>query len=140
MQLTRQTDFALRTMIYLAMLPPGERVQIKTICDIFDISSNHLSKVVNKLANLGYIDSLRGRGGGICLGMSADSINIGALVRITEPTLNPINCLDPPCQLFSACRFKSVLADASAAFMSTLDSYCLADMVTEDLQALKLIG
>jgi Rrf2 family transcriptional regulator, nitric oxide-sensitive transcriptional repressor len=136
MHLTRQTDFALRTLIYLAALPLGERVQIKGICEDFEISANHLSKVVNKLANIGYIDSLRGRGGGIRLGMPASEINIGDIVRMIEPTLNPVNCYEPHCALLPACRFKSILAQASKAFVDTISRYTLEDLVDGGLDVL----
>ena len=139
MHLTRQTDFALRAMIYLATLPPSERVQIKQICEAFDISANHLSKVVNKLANIGYIDSQRGRGGGIRLGMEARDINVGDIVKAMEPTLNPINCDDPPCILMPGCRFKMVLGRASQAFVDTISGYTLADLVDRNVDTIELL-
>lgn len=138
MHLTRQTDFALRTMIYLAIQPAQELVQIRHICEVFDISSNHLSKVVNKLANAGFINSQRGRSGGIRLGRPAQKINIGELVRLMEPSLEPINCAEPLCALMPGCRFKSVLEEASKAFIETIDQYSLADMVENDVEILKL--
>ena len=139
MHLTRQTDFALRTMIYLAALPPGERVQIRTVCERFEIAPSHLSKIVNKLANSGYIDSLRGRGGGIRLGREAADINVGALVQLMEPSLTPINCESPRCVLLPGCRFRIVLGKASKAFIDTIAGYTLEDLVDGEREALRLV-
>jgi Rrf2 family transcriptional regulator, nitric oxide-sensitive transcriptional repressor len=136
--LTRQTDFALRTLIFLASQPADALIQIRQICEVFDIPRNHLSKVVNKLANLGYVDSHRGRGGGIRLGREATDINIGALVRDMEPTLFPINCEEPACVLLPACRFRSVLGEASKAFINTLDGYALSDLMDSEVKVLLL--
>jgi len=140
MQLTRQTDFAFRTLIYLAAAPTESLVQIREICEVFDISSNHLSKVVNKLARLGYIDSQRGRGGGVKLGMAPEKINVGAVVREMESTLEPIDCEGLECVLLPRCRLKGVLAEGAAAFIAVLDAYTLADLVEGELKVLRGLG
>lgn len=137
MQLTRHTDYAVRTLIFLAAGPADELVQIKRICEVFDISVNHLSKVVNELVNKGYVESQRGRGGGIRLGKPAEEVNIGDVVRAMEPSLNPIDCQRLNCALLPNCRFKSILADASAAFIETIDGYTLSDLVDTRAQALR---
>lgn len=138
MQLTRHTDYAIRTLIYLGMTSETERVQIRQVCETFDLPINHLSKVVNNLARLGYIDSQRGRGGGIRLGKPAADIRIGEIVRAMEPTLTPINCFEPRCALLPDCRFKSILALASAAFIETIDGYTLEDLLDKDRQPIAL--
>lgn len=137
MQLNRQTDYAFRTLIYLAAQPADTRVQVRQVNDVFKISANHLSKVVNKLANLGYIESYRGRGGGIHLAQAPKDINVGEVVRAMEPTLNPIDCEGLECALLPSCRLKSVLSDASDAFVAVLDSYTLADLVEGELKVLR---
>ncbi len=136
MQLTRHTDYAMRTLLYLAAAPPERLVQIREISDLFDISGNHLSKIVNKLGQLGFLATQRGRGGGIRLAQSPAEINVGAVVRALEPTLDPINCGKPKCAILAHCRFKSVLSDASDAFMQIMDSYTLADMTDSETTAL----
>lgn len=137
MHITRHTDFALRALIYLAARPEGDLVQIRQICDLFEISINHLSKIVNKLTQAGYIDSRRGRNGGIRLGKPARDINVGALVRLMEPSLTPINCNEPRCILLPHCIFKSVLSEASRAFIETIDRYTLADLIDRDIKVLR---
>lgn len=140
MQLTRQTDFAFRALIYLAAQPPDALVKIQQICDVFDISPNHLSKVVNKLARLGYIDSHRGRGGGLRLGEAPEKINVGRVAREMEPTLDPVDCSGLECVLLPRCRLKGVFAEASAAFIGVMDAYTLADLVEGEMKVLKGLG
>lgn len=140
MQLNRQTDFAFRTLLYLAAQPAQSLVQIRHICEVFEISPNHLSKVVNKLARLGYIDSQRGRGGGLRLGMAPEQISVGEVVRHMEPTLDPIACEGLECALLPRCRLKGVLAEAAAAFIGVLDSYTLEDLVAGELKVLRGLG
>jgi len=138
MQLTRHTDYAIRTLIYLGDLPAGERAQIQAICEHFAISQNHLSKVVNQLAREGFVDTLRGRGGGICLAKAPTAINLGELIRKTENSLQLIDCNKPPCTLRANCRFKDILGEAMTAFLATMDGYTLADILDSELQALPL--
>jgi Rrf2 family nitric oxide-sensitive transcriptional repressor len=137
MHITRHTDFALRALIYLAARPEGELVQIRQICELFDVSINHLSKIVNELAKSGYVESQRGRSGGIRLGKPPQDINVGDLVRLMEPTLTPINCNEPRCILLSHCRFKSVLNEACNAFIETIDKYTLADLIDGEVEVLR---
>lgn len=138
MQLTRHTDYAIRTLMYLAEHSGPERVQIQSVCEYFSISQNHLSKVVNSLAKHGFIDSQRGRGGGICLGKSPTEIKLGDIIRLMEASLNPIDCNKPPCVLRNGCQFKGIINEAMQAFLATLDNYTLADINDQDLQVLRL--
>ncbi|MFK7976413.1 MAG: Rrf2 family transcriptional regulator [Halioglobus sp.] len=140
MQLTRQTDFAFRTLIYLAAQPPEALVKIQQICAVFELSPNHLSKIVNKLARLGYIDSQRGRGGGLRLGAAPKDINVGAVARDMEPTLDPVDCSGLKCALLPRCRLKGVFAEASAAFIGVMDTYTLADLIEGELKVVRGLG
>src|SRR3546814_4430207 len=93
----------------------------------YRISQNHLMKVVNDLARSGYIDSVRGRGGGIRLGKPPADINIGVLVRHTEEGFNLVDC--GSCALAPACGMTGVLKEALGAFLAVLDRYSLADLM-----------
>ena len=130
MQLTRQTDFAFRSLIYLAQLPEGEFGHIKDICAYYDISPNHLSKIVVKLSRLGYIEAVRGKGGGIRLARAADDINLAEIAAAFETTMHPVNCTKPRCRIITFCKLKSVLDEAMQAFITSLGEYSLADVVT----------
>lgn len=138
MRLTTYTDYALRTLMYLA----ANREQLVTIQDIADahsIAKNHLTKVVHQLGLLGYVESLRGRNGGLRLGREPDQINIGAVVRSTEPDFYMAECFDPKkgfCMMNTACSLKSVLSSATAAYLSVLDGVTLASLMPSGGNAL----
>ena len=104
MQLTKQTDFAFRILMYLARLAPGEKAQIQQVCDFYDISPNHIAKVVKKLARQGYVTASRGKGGGIALGRPPETINLADVVRAFETTLQPVECDSPACRITANCQ------------------------------------
>jgi Rrf2 family nitric oxide-sensitive transcriptional repressor len=138
MRLTTYTDYALRTLMYLAA-NREQLVTIKDIADAHDIAKNHLTKVVHQLGILGYVESLRGRNGGLKLGREPEQINIGAVVRSTEPDFYMAECFDPDknhCIISGACRLKGALYRATAAYLAVLDSVTLASLMTSDGGAL----
>ena len=134
MQLTRYTDYALRVLIYLAY-KDEELSTINEVSQIYGVSENHLMKIVHQLAKLGYVTTLRGKGGGLKLGRRPEQIRIGDVVRDTEETLDVVECLAEnyagACRLFSNCKLKTVLSDAQRAFFDSLDQYTLKDLVTK---------
>ncbi|MGL4475213.1 MAG: Rrf2 family transcriptional regulator [Shewanella sp.] len=140
MQLTRYTDYALRTLMYLAIEPNREELyRIAEITQVFDLSPNHVSKIIHNLGKLGYLHTVRGKNGGFKLAKAAEQINIGQLVRELEPTMNVIDCHQPACQLINACQLKGALAQAVKAFLTVLDHYNLQDMVSNRDQLVQLL-
>ena len=139
MKLTRYTDYALRVLIYLS-LNPDRQCSIAEIADGYRSSENHLMKVVQQLAREGFISSTRGRGGGIRLGMPAEKIRVGAVVRVTEPDMDLAEC--GTCVIRGVCGLTSVFSRASAAFLNVLDEYTLADVIRsgDALTALLRLG
>lgn len=130
MHLTNFTDYSLRVLIYLAV--KGEdRSTISEVAERFDISRNHLMKVVQELNRLGYLTAIRGKHGGLVLGRDPADISLGALVRDTERDLGLVECFGDrdACVISPACRLKSVLGEALGAFLAVLDRYTLADML-----------
>jgi Rrf2 family nitric oxide-sensitive transcriptional repressor len=130
MQLTKFSDYSLRVLISLARRP-STHTTIHEIAAAHQISENHLMKVVNQLAKLGYVKAVRGKGGGISLARPAAEISIGRLVRDVEP-LSPAECFAPDyhdgCKLYPECRLRGALAAAQNAFLSTLDGYHLSEV------------
>lgn len=126
MRLTRYTDFAMRVLLYLGREPDRLR-SISEIARAYDISQNHLMKVVNDLVNAGYLDSVRGRNGGIRLARDPADINVGALIRHTEDGFDLVGC--GACRIAPACGLTSVLDEALGAFMAVLDRQSLADVL-----------
>jgi Rrf2 family nitric oxide-sensitive transcriptional repressor len=128
MQLTQYTDYSLRVMTYLAQAT--SQSTISEIADYFDISRNHLVKVVHNLAKHGFIRSTRGKGGGIQLARPAEVMNLGDIVRITEPHFDLVECFNPSedcCIVTKQCGLKAPLYEAQRAFMAVLDRTTLAD-------------
>jgi Rrf2 family nitric oxide-sensitive transcriptional repressor len=126
----------MRVLLYLGA-HPDRLCSIAEVAEGYRISHNHLMKVVNQLARQGYIDSVRGRAGGIRLGRAPEAINLGALVRDTEDGFVLVDC--GGCVVAPACGVTGVLAEALGAFMAVLDRYTLADMLTPRLRLRELL-
>jgi len=137
MKLTLFTDYSIRVLLYLAARP-DRRCSIAEIAQAYRISQNHLMKVVNDLARSGYIDSVRGRGGGIRLGKPPEEINVGALVRHTEEGFDLVDC--PSCVIAPACGMTGVLKQAVSAFLDVLDKYSLADLMQKRAGLVRLLS
>jgi Rrf2 family nitric oxide-sensitive transcriptional repressor len=130
MRLTLYTDYSLRVLLYLAN-KEGESVTITELADFYKISRNHLVKVVHNLGLNGYILTTRGRHGGLRLAHAAKDIQIGQVVRSTEPDFDLLECFNPAtdqCVVSRSCSLKGVLFGAQAGFLAVLDKYTLADM------------
>ena len=131
MRLTTHTDYALRMLMYLA-LKPGESSTIQEIADSYGISKNHLMKVAYQLGLSGWIETVRGRGGGLRLARDPAEVRLGDVVRVTEEDFRLVECFDPDsdtCRITPACRLQGVLREAGRAFIDVLDGYTLADLV-----------
>ncbi|MET3723023.1 RrF2 family transcriptional regulator [Sphingomonas trueperi] len=126
MQLTRHSDYALRLLIHLGSSGEG-RVSIASVAEAQDISATHLLKIANGLTHAGYIEAVRGRGGGIRLARDPAEINIGAVLDVTEPRCAMVDCTG--CRLVRGCNLPGVLAEARRAFMDVLRRYTLADVL-----------
>ena len=133
MQLTIYTDYALRVLIYLGLQPAEKLSNIKEIASFYNISSNHLSKVVYELGKLGILETVRGRNGGIRLSKNPTQINIGQVVRCTESPITIVECFDDEknsCKISPACRLKGILHEALNAYLTVLDAYTLEDLLS----------
>ena len=136
MRLSLFSDYSLRVLMYAAL--KGDVFQVEEVATAYGISRHHLVKVVHHLAKLGYLDTRRGRGGGIRLGRPAAAIRVGKLVRETEADPVLVECFDPAtntCRLSGNCRLKGVLAEAMAAFYAKLDEQTLEDLVRSPLRS-----
>ncbi len=131
MRLTTYTDYALRLLMYVAVKDDG----LATIGDVaagYGISRNHLMKVAHQLGVAGYLETVRGRSGGLRLARPAKAIGLGDVVRDTEQDMALVPCFDPAdksCTIRSCCALRRALENASAAFLDVLDGYTLADLV-----------
>ena len=142
MRLTVYTDYSLRTLLYLALRDSDYLATIQEIADTYNISKNHLMKVTYDLGKLGYIETIRGRGGGIRLAVDPSSITIGQVVRQTEDDFNIVECFNHEqnlCIISPACKLKHILYDAMQAYLNVLDQYTLADVAQNKDELLELL-
>ncbi len=141
MRLTLRTDYALRTLMYVGA-NEGRLTTIAEIAATFAASKPHLMKVVNQLARLGYLESARGKGGGIRLGRPPGEIGVGAVIRDTEEELAVMECLADPefCRLDPCCVLKQALGAATLAFLTVLDRYTLADLLAPKAALARHLG
>ncbi|MEX0943302.1 MAG: Rrf2 family transcriptional regulator [Pseudomonadales bacterium] len=130
MRLTQHTDYSLRVLLYLALVPE-QLATIQQISEAYGISRNHLMKVVHKLVKTGFVESVRGQGGGIRLNKAPQDIGIGKVIRAMEPDIALVECLRPDntCVITPACKLPPILNKALAAFFRELDRYTLKDLL-----------
>ena len=139
MQLTRYTDYSVRVLMFLG-IQPDRLVTINELADTYEISRNHLVKVVHNLSRNGLIRTVRGKGGGMRLGREPSAINIGDVVRLTEKDVEIIDCEGLDCRLLPGCKLKVALDRARDAFVEVLDGYTLADLIVSEDELLALLG
>lgn len=141
MRLDKQTDYSLRVLMHLAV-NEGRLSTIAEIAGRFDISQAHLMKVVYLLGRAGFIETVRGRSGGIRLAADGSAIRVGDVVRRMESDLAPVECLRSGgrCLVTPCCRLKGVLATAMAAFLAVLDDHTVADLVRDNDALASLLG
>lgn len=139
MKLSLYTDYSLRVLIHLGT-HPGELASIAQIAQAYGISHSHLTKVVQDLGAAGYIETVRGRNGGIRLGRAPAKIGLGEVVRHTEAHFDLVDCSG--CLIAPACGLPPILAEATRAFFAVLDGYTVADLLGKQraLQRLFAVG
>jgi len=131
MRLTTFTDYGLRVLIYVATHPDG-RATIAEIAGAYGISEHHLTKVVHFLGKEGFLENIRGRGGGLMLARDPAAINVGDVVKRSEGGDVPAECFEHEtdcCAITAECKLKVALAEAVNAFYAQLRKYTLADVI-----------
>jgi len=142
MQLSKLTDYALRTLVLAAVRDP-ELVTVGEIARAHRIPEGHVRKITNLLAREGFLASVRGRTGGYRLASPAERIVLGRVVRATESDLRLVECFDPSselCRLEPGCVLRAVLVEALDAFLAVLDRTTLAEIVAERRRLAELLG
>ncbi|MCB1343509.1 MAG: Rrf2 family transcriptional regulator [Pseudooceanicola sp.] len=141
MRVTKRTSIAIRLLMYCATNP--DRLVTKSeVAGVCDLSENHLAQVVNQLGRLGYLDTQRGRNGGVRLGRPPREIGIGQVFRAIEGCVPSDACMadaDCTCVFLGACALRHILSDATDAFYGHLDQFTLADVLSESAQLTGLL-
>lgn len=128
MRLTTQTDFALRTLMFLVAI--NRRGTVAEVARLYGISAHHVAKVVNQLARLGYVRSVRGIGGGMELARRPEDIRVGEVIEAFEGNMHLLECVDAEnvCSIQSYCKLKNVLAEAERIQLDYLNGVTLRDV------------
>lgn len=141
MRITKRTNIAIRLLMYCAAHP--ERLVTKSeIAEVCNVSENHLAQVINQLSQLGYLNTHRGRNGGMSLARPAETVRIGEVFRLMEGSLPLAECFadaENTCPLISACRLRLALMDAAQAFYASLDEVTLDALICDNLDLVKLL-
>lgn len=131
MYLSKFTDYSFRILMYLGN-NPDKLSTVDELSSILGLSTHHVKKIVYKLSKNNYISSLKGRNGGIKLGMDPKDINLGKLLEITEDNLDILECFsieNNTCSLNNCCKLKPIINDALESFKLKFSEYTLADIL-----------
>ena len=142
MNLTVQSDYAFRTLMFVAVRDPKSST-IQEISEHYGISRGHLMVLVHRLGNLGFLENTRGRGGGIKLARPGSEIRLDEIVRATEPGFDFVECYrgdSNRCLITTPCRLRGVLDEAMEAWIGVLSKYSLADLVEGNPPLVHLLG
>ena len=144
MKLTDRTDYAFRVLMYLAV-NGGRLATVGEIAARYGISHSHLTRVVWALGRAGFVETVRGKGGGLRLARPAEAVGVGAVTRSMERSMPLAECFpggSGNCRIETCCALKGVLAEAEAAFFAVLDRYTVDDLVhgNRELRAFVLGG
>lgn len=142
MRLTTRTNLAMRTLMYCAV-HTGRNIRTSEVAKATNASENHLGQVINMLGQTGFIETVRGRGGGIRLAKNARDITVGGVFRVFEAGTPFAECFDTrecSCPLISVCRLKGALGEALAAFYRSLDTITLESLVEDNTGLSDLLG
>lgn len=142
MRLTRQANYAVRILMYCAA-NPNELSKVATIARVYDVSEFFLFKILQPLVEKGYVETVRGRSGGIKMARPASSITLGEVIRTAEEKFIMAECFEDDattCPLMSSCAFNSALSEALAAFFKVLDSYTIEDLTVNKSRVRELLG
>lgn len=141
MEVSMHADYGFRVMMYLA-LSTHKLVQIATISGAYGISENHVVKVVQRLTKFGYVQSVRGRNGGVRLAQAPEKINLGKVFRQMEPSLRLLECFDSvtnTCPIVKVCALAAVFGQALDAYLKVLDQHTLASILQNRPQLRKIL-
>ncbi|SPB17006.1 Rrf2 family transcriptional regulator [Caballeronia novacaledonica] len=146
MRLTDYTDYSLRVLLYLSVRPSGLST-IQEISDAYGISKNHLMKIVQQLGELGWVETVRGRNGGLRIASRSRDLTIGDVVRKTENDFAVVGCFAEPddtarqrCVIQPACRLRGVFAAARDAFLAELDKHTVGELTHPANELARLLG
>lgn len=141
MRLTSYTNYALRTLQMAALREPA-LTRVDDVVRVHNMARPHIAKIVHELGRAGFLQTVRGRGGGFRLARPARQIVVGDVVRLTEGPLEVVECFNPDtntCPLIGVCKLSRAVHAATRAFIAVLDDLTIADIVSNRAQLLDRI-
>lgn len=142
MRLTKQTNYALRILLYCA-INENNLSTIPAIAEAYGISKLFLFKIINILSKHGLLTTVRGRNGGIKLAKPADQITIAEIITVTEENFYLADCFmehNRNCPLLKGCGLNKALHDALTAFMHVLTKATLAEVTKQEYNMAERLG
>ncbi|GGO81192.1 HTH-type transcriptional repressor NsrR [Marinobacterium nitratireducens] len=131
MQLNKQTDYAVRVLVYLGSAADSERCTVSEMSETLGVSANNLAKIVNRFANQGLITTVRGRNGGIQIKRETLDYPLGELVSMFEPDCELADCDHANCNLVEQCGWRDVLAGSREAMIAHMNRYRVRDLLKD---------
>lgn len=131
MQLSKFTDYTFRVLIYMATYQE-ELCTVEQLATKLEVSEHHLKKVIHKLAKTDYLISIKGRAGGLKLGLPPEEINLGEVLRITEDNLYIVECIknEMNCNFIKKeCKLKGIIQESLHQFIEVFSKYTLQDIL-----------
>lgn len=142
MRLTRQTNYAMRILMYCAA-NDGRLSRIPEIAAAYSVSELFLFKILQPLVEGGLVETVRGRNGGVRLGRPAAQISLFDVVRVTEESFSMAECFEndaTECPLVDSCALNAALREALNAFFEVLMRHSIADLVAQKSSMRGLLG
>ena len=140
MQISKFADYGYRVLIYLAQTP-GRIVTMREISEFHGISLEHLRKVVHELSRQEFIETFKGKQGGLKLSREPEDIRLGEVLAVMENRSPLIECAGKqPCRLAPGCRLEGYFREAEKEFYNALNSYRLSDVLDSPVEAQNLLG
>ncbi|QWK80037.1 iron-responsive transcriptional regulator RirA [Ochrobactrum sp. BTU1] len=142
MRLTRQTNYAIRMLMYCAA-NDGKLSRVPEIARAYGVSELFLFKILQPLVENGLVETVRGRNGGVRLGRAAKDISLFDVVRVTEENFAMAECFEneaTECPLVDSCGLNSALREALNAFFGVLMKYSISDLVKARPNVRVLLG
>ncbi len=133
MKLTSQTNYAIRMLMFCAS--KGQLATVSEIANFYRLPEKFLFKILGSLTAHGYVETVRGRNGGIRLARPAEKIGLGDVVRRMEASFEMAECFrdgEISCPLVATCGMNDALSKALTAFFNVLDEYSIQDLITKE--------
>lgn len=135
MMISTKGRYALRVLVDLAEHQQEGYIPLRTVVERQGISQKYLESIMTTLSKAGYVDGTHGRGGGYRLSRPPETYHIGALLRLIEGSLAPVQCMEDaaaPCQMADVCRTRPLWQGLDRVIREYLDSATLDQLMVAE--------